>query len=97
MSRPATVRPPLIRPEHCPKWKVTPTDLDEAAARLEVLRGRLVQRRWGGTTAWLIPSVLKSADCLMVWLAEQPDPGRSRAVALLAELTVLRRDFRREI
>jgi|GEM_PF-6550892 len=35
-----------------------------------------------------------SGPATMVWLAEQPDPGRSRAVALLAELAVLRRDFR---
>jgi len=61
-----------------------------------VLRGRLTQRLWAPTSCVVIPSVLKSADCLMVWLAERPDPGRAPAVALRAELAALRREFRRD-
>jgi hypothetical protein len=81
-------------------WKThpgfPPADLEEAATRIAVLRPALTRRTWPPMTYILIPSVLGAADRLLAWLEEYEGADPERAEGMREELTVMRKDFRRE-
>jgi hypothetical protein len=81
-------------------WKThpgfPPTDLDEATARIEVLRPALERRVWPPMTYMLIPSVLGATDRLATWLGAYEGADQDRAARLWRELEALRRGFHRE-
>lgn len=66
----------------------------QLAAAVDRIEPRLLKRRWYPMTYMAIPSVLKSADDLLVELAAYFGPERGRVAALHERLTMLRNGFR---
>jgi hypothetical protein len=71
-------------------------DLNDLRQRVDNLEPKLLQRIWPPMTYMLIPNVLKAADEIITELQSPSMKNDPEAVIILARITDLRANFKRD-